>query len=456
MKTVKLLISLILAMSLTGTAFGMSSQAHTRTNLQALDILQKGDEKQRWIYGFFSYHASRNGGSPQEYIAAMGPQPDNFLDTVIGGWWIGYRYFIEVQFLFKTGFTSYWHFTSAFRPGKNGDRYSGFAYPIAPDDGFFGLNGVIKTLLYNQEIKSGSYENAKGLVIGLKDIFQIFTKNWLGLATDFYNGEKGSSGDWGIPGAPDAIHDYQTQNASTDRSKNGQYKGQSWRVPSSNWDDIQDTYFNPGANAGQYWYNQFTHTSSFDSITADQMKMLGYATHWIADGATAQHVWSTTDHYHVDFESFMDEMIGSKGFVVDKTEVENLIIEFEASGMTTYAQKFANGAKDSPKGLKDGEVSIKDLKINGQTDPTLYSAGDILRWLAEKAVTYDKVLVDDSETTFTTYGKKCLTLAVAGEILLFQKAVADLYKKKQYERLGLKEDYWGYGTWAGQSRNQIR
>jgi hypothetical protein len=144
MKTVKLFISILLACALSASSiFGMAAKAHTGTVLQALEILQKGNEGQRWVYGFFNYHAGRNGTSAQATIAENGPAPDNFLDTVIGGWWIGYRYFIEVQFLTSIGFTSYWHFTSAYRPGKYGDRYSGYAYSVQPPGGFFGLNNIV-------------------------------------------------------------------------------------------------------------------------------------------------------------------------------------------------------------------------------------------------------------------------------------------------------------------------
>ena len=456
MKTVKLFISFLLISAFVAPAIGMSAQSHRGTLLQALEILQKGSAKQRWVYGYYAYHASRNGTSPQATIAEMGPKPDNFLDTVIGGWWIGYRYFIEVQFLTSIGFTSYWHFTSAERPGKYGDRYSGYSYQMAPEDGFFGFNTMVKRLLYNQEIQSGSYENAKGLVLGLKDIFQIVSKNWLGLLKDFYMGEKGSSGEWGLPGAPDVIHDYQTQTASTDRTVNGQYQKNttSWRVPEKNWDDIQDTYFNPGANAGQFWYNQFTHNASFDDIKEEQLKQLGYAMHWIADGATVQHVWSTTDHNHTDFESYMDEMI-SGGFKVDRDAVEQLIQNFENSEMYTYAQKHVQISDlDNNKGktgnivnIADNGVKLKDIRVNGEFDYTMVSAGDILRWLAQEAIKKTDVLSDDSEETFTSIGNECLTLAVAGEILLMTKGIADLYKAKQYEKkmtiLNDKKDIWG-------------
>jgi hypothetical protein len=467
MKTVKLFISILLFGAFAATStWGMSAKAHRGTVLQALEILQKGNESQRWVYGFFNYHAQRNGTSAQATIADMGPAPDNFLDTVIGGWWIGYRYFVEVQFLTSIGFTSYWHFTTAYRPGKYGDRYSGYGYSVQPPGGFFGLNNIVKTLLYNQEVKSGSYENAKGLVLGLKDIFQIFTKDWLGLASDFYNGEKDSG--WGIPGNPDVINNYQTQTASTDRSINGQTGSNgNARVPSGNWDDIQDTFFSPGANAGQYWYNQFTHTSNFDDIKADTMKQIGYAMHWIADGSTPQHVWNTTDHNHTSFEGFMDDFI-AKGFKADKDAVEALILQFENSDMTTLSQKFSCSASPvagacANNQISAGDVALKNLKVNGKSDATLYSAGDILRWLAETAVTYDKVLSDDSEATFKANAERSLTLAVAGEILLLRKATADLYKKKQYSRIvdagnAPAEGIWGYGTFTvnNVTYNQIR
>ena len=460
MTLISKVIVFITALVMAHSAFAMHAVAHRETVNQALKLAQQGDEKSRWIYSFYSYHAQRAGTSAHSTIADNGPSPDNFLDTIIGGWWIGYRYFIEVQFQIGGGFTTYWHAVAAFRPGKNGDRYSGFAYPIAPSGGIFGLNSILKTVLYNQEIKSGSYENAKGLVIGLKDIFQIFTGDWLGLAKDMYSGEK-AVGDWPVEGAPDVLHNYQTQTASTDPTVNGQFKDGKYRIPESNWDKIQETYFNPATNVGQYWYNQFTHLAEFDEVSENQLNQLGYVMHFVADMATAQHVWSTTDHNHVSFEHHMDVML-EKGYQVDKDKVYSWIEKFYASDMTTLKQTFATGANDTPAGLTEGEIAIKDLKINGKIDPTLYSAGDLLRWMAEETVNFNKVLSDDSEETFDKYAKECLTLAVAGEILMMHKGAADLYKKKQYTRMmndsGIKPDIWGYGTFTinGVTYNQIR
>ena len=46
MKTVKYFLSLLLLVALSAPSFGMSAQAHRGTILQALEILQKGDEKE--------------------------------------------------------------------------------------------------------------------------------------------------------------------------------------------------------------------------------------------------------------------------------------------------------------------------------------------------------------------------------------------------------------------------
>jgi len=468
MKTVKLFMTLLLVILFSSKVFGFAHVAHEKTIIQALDLLQKGDEKQRWMYGYFVYHGQRNGTSPQRTIAAMGPRPDDFLDTVIGGWWVGYRYFVEVDLIdTHMNFTSYSHFTSTFRPGKNGDRYVGYAFPYAPSDGFFGLNRVLKTLLHNQEVKSGSFENAKGLVLGLKDIFQVFTKNWMGLASDFYMGERGGADTWGLPGAPNVLLDYQTQTSSTVEAENGANKpggGGEWRIPKSNWEDIQDTYFSPGANSGQYWYNQFSHSAKFDSMSKEDLETLGYAMHWVADAAMPVHVWSTTGHNHVDFEHYIDDNI-NKGYKANKDLVQTYINQFYNTTTTTYPQVFAAGAKDTPtSGVSTAtkkEVSIKDLKVNGKPDPTLYSVGDILRWLSEIAVDNNKIMTDTSDKVYIPAQEKTMALAVAGEILVMEKVTADLYKKKQYERLVSASNpatIWGYGKFevAGTWYNQIR
>jgi len=400
----------IMTLAITSSVFAMKGTAHTQTVLQAFDYLKNGTEKERWIAGFFEYHADRNNTTPGDTIATAAPQPDDFLDTVIGGWWVGYRYFASVQFLTNINFTSYSHFTSAFRPGKYGDIHSGFVYRFAPDDGFFGLNGIIKTILYNQEVKSGAYENAKGLVLGLKDIFQVFTGDWFGLAKDFYMGEKA---DFGIPGAPDFVNNYQAQTSA----HRGNSTTAAWvkRVPASNWEDYQDVAFNPGANAGQWWYNEFTTYAEFTKMNANLMKTLGYVMHWAADGATPQHVWTTTAHYHVDFESHIDETLTGAGYVANPENVRAFIEAFKTD-------------------------TQEDLTYRGETlavaggDPTKYATGDILRWIARVAVTNDKVLTDDSTETFDAGAHHAIDLAVASIVLVLEKSTADLYKKQELEK----------------------
>lgn len=398
------------------SVFGMKGLAHKETAKMAYEFLQNGTEKQRWIAGFYEYHADRNGTSYAETIAKAAPQPDDFLDTVIGGWWVGYRYYASVQFLTNINFTSYWHFTSSFRPGKYGDIHSGFWYRVAPDDGFFGLNGIIKTVLYNQEIKSGSYENAKGLVLGLKDIFQVFTQDWVGLAKDFYMGEKS---DFGIPGAPDVLHNYQAQSSA----HRGNTTEAAWakRVPASNWDDYQDVVFNPGANAGQWWYNEFTTYAEFTNMTDNLLRTLGYTMHWASDSATPQHVWSTTAHYHVDFESHIDEVISSQGYRANADNVIALIEEFKNDTQEdlTYRKK----ADGTPETIADAGG-----------DPTLYAAGDILRWISRKAVQNDKVLTDDSASSFDPGARESIDLATTAIVLVLEKATADLYKKQELSK----------------------
>lgn len=408
-RMVKFVLAMLVVLP-AASAFAMKGTAHTQTVVQALDYLRNGTEKQRWLAGFYEYHADRNNTTPEDTIATSAPQPDDFLDTVIGGWWIGYRYYASVQFLTNINFTSYWHFTSAFRPGKYGDIHSGFVYRFAPDDGFFGLNGIIKTILYNQEVKSGAYENAKGLVLGLKDIFQIFTSDWVGLATDFYMGEKA---DFGIPGAPDVLNNYQAQTSA----HRGNSTTAPWtkRVPASNFDDYQDIAFHPGANAGQWWYNEFATQAEFTRMTANVMRTLGFVMHWAADGATPQHVWTTTAHYHVDFESHIDEMITGKGYKANRDKVTALIEEFKAD-------------------------TQEDLTYRGETiaaaggDPTRYSTGDILRWIARKAVQNDRVLNDDSAESFDPGAQQAIDLAVVAISLVLEKGAADLYKKQELEK----------------------
>ena len=482
MKTVKLiLLSLALGLFLNVNKIeAFAAGVHEKAIDQALEYLRtSNDAKDRWVYGFYEYHASRNGTSPNAVLSKMGPQPDNFLDTVIGGWWIGYRYFVEVQFLTNIGFTSYWHFTSTFRPGKYGDRFSGFAYPIAPDEGFFGLNNIVKMILYNQEVKSGSFENARGLVIGLKDIFQIVTKDWMGLMKDFYMGEKDSG--WGLSGASDVIHDYQTQTSSTNHAYNGQYAGgtstkmassNSWRVPANNWDDIQDTYFSPGSNAATWWANQARHNSSFDDIREAQLKQIGYMQHWVVDAAAIVHGYSSTGNNHTGYEKYADDYI--RNFKVNKEKVKEKIEAFKNSDMKTYAQKFSNPNELNESGcatptgdidqISSEGVAIKCLKKGNKTDPTLYAIGDILRWISIEASKHTKVLTDDSEETFRTATEDNITLAVAGVVLTLEKLSADLYKKKQYERITRAENaplegIWGYGVWTlngDATFNQIR
>ncbi|HNR88858.1 MAG TPA: hypothetical protein PKM65_11005 [Spirochaetota bacterium] len=297
----KLFISitiLLFCVALSGTGSAWKFNSHRDTVVKAFEFMESShaDYIQQWTANFLKYA----GGS--DIALKMGNKngdTDNFYDTSIGGWWVGYRTHVGI-FGFDTNFTSFWHFITMFRPGNYGNAYSGYSYKYSLEDGFWGLNGVIKSLLYNQDVRnSGNAGNNISYPTngkGVKDAYKF--RYQLSAGQKYYSTTSGG-----------------------------------------NYDDYQDIIFEPNSNASAYWYAKALEGRTPSNIGAAHLYYLGHVFHMVGDSNVTQHVWNTSDHNHVDYEGWVDD---NRASLVNFARVKELVQEFKNAHGITSPDKLRN------------------------------------------------------------------------------------------------------------------
>ncbi len=239
---------------------------HKSSVIHAMNYMGSGnaDSVQQWAAQFLKY---MGGEDIAEQMGIKNGDTDDFKDTSVGGWWVGYRTNVSL-FGFDTNFTSYWHFLTMFRPGHYGNAYDGYSYKYSPDDGFWGYNGLVKSLLYNQDVKNkdkagrtiSNPENGQGVRDGYKYRYQLSSSQ------KYYS-----------------------------------------TTPGSNYDDYQNIIFEPNSNAAVYWYFKALYGRVSSNIDRGHMLYLGHVMHMAGDANVTQHIWDTLDHYHTSYEGWVDE-----------------------------------------------------------------------------------------------------------------------------------------------------
>jgi hypothetical protein len=253
------------SLSLAGKGNAWKFNTHRDTVIKAFEFMEtQGDANQKWIVQFLKY---RGGSDIALRVGNKNGDTDNFRDTSIGGWWIGYRTNVGI-FGFDVNYTSFWHFISMFRPGHFGNPYDGYSYRYSLDDGFWGLNGVIKSLLYNQDVRN---EGNAGRTIS--------------------NPENGQ----GVRSA--YRFKYQLSESQKYYST----------TPSSNYEDYQNIIFEPNSNSAAYWYGKALYGRTSTTVDSAHIEYLGHVFHMAGDACVTQHVWDTSDHNHVSYEGWVDD-----------------------------------------------------------------------------------------------------------------------------------------------------
>ncbi|MCP4133330.1 MAG: hypothetical protein GY754_20345 [bacterium] len=281
-----------------GTGNAWQFNTHKDSVVDAFEYMEsKTDGTGEYFAANFLKYAG--GDDVAEKLGIKNSETDDFYDTSIGGWWIGYRTHGEIGG-FVANFTSFWHFFSMFRPGTNGNAYDGYSYQYSMGDGFWGNNGLMYSALYNQDVQNKG--NAG------KEIFN-------------------DTGGKGVKSA----YKFKYQNSASE-----QYYS---TTPDNNYDDYQDVIFEPSSNAGAYWYGRSIEGKSSTTITWDTLQYLGSTLHMAGDANVTQHVWDTSDNYHTGYEGWVNDNYTS---LFDVTVVEDYIEEFKTEYSITDDSQLKN------------------------------------------------------------------------------------------------------------------
>ncbi|MGK8709001.1 hypothetical protein ACRS5L_21575 [Metapseudomonas otitidis] len=246
--TSRLVASLVLC-ALAGQAHAWSQPTHKNIVKDALAYMNSAyaTEEMRQAYAFY-VGAAGSEVKAGEILGRAAYDVDDFRDTRLGGWWVGYEYAPVWNAAAKlVNYTSYWHFLNMGRQGDaHGNPHGGYDYRYHKVDGTIAdVDWYAKVYLYNRELKREDFDTTEA------------------------HYRRGSRSNW-----------------------------------QEHYGDFQTAAFQPIDNLAGYWFDQFR--------AAPSLQTIGYALHATGDVAQPHHVWITSANGHVSWEGWVDDHYASE------------------------------------------------------------------------------------------------------------------------------------------------
>jgi len=194
----------------------------------------------------YQFYVGAAGSEAQagEVLGQAAYDVDDFKDTRLGGWWIGYEYApVGNAAASLVNYTSYWHFINMGRQGDaHGNDHGGYDYRYRKVDGSWSgdVDWYAMVYLYNRELKQDDFNSTEA------------------------HYRQGSSSNW-----------------------------------QQHYGDFQTTAFQPIDNLAKYWFDQFK--------AAPSLQTIGYALHATGDVAQPHHAWVTSGNGHSGWEGWVDD-----------------------------------------------------------------------------------------------------------------------------------------------------
>lgn len=162
--TSRLVASLVLC-ALAGQAHAWSQPTHKNIVKDALAYMNSpyATEEMRQAYAFY-VGAAGSEAKAGEILGQAAYDVDDFRDTRLGGWWVGYEYAPVWNAAAKlVNYTSYWHFLNMGRQGDaHGNPHGGYDYRYHKVDGTIAdVDWYAKVYLYNRELKREDFDTTE-------------------------------------------------------------------------------------------------------------------------------------------------------------------------------------------------------------------------------------------------------------------------------------------------------
>ncbi|MEO4047950.1 hypothetical protein AAFN46_12770 [Pseudomonas sp. CAU 1711] len=196
----------------------------------------------RRAYQFY-VGAAGSEAAAGEILGQAAYDVDDFKDTRLGGWWVGYEHApLWGAAASIVNYTSYWHFINMGRVGDDhGNDHGGYDYRYHKvDGGVSDVDWYAMVYLYNRELKKSDFDSTEA------------------------HYRQGSRSDW-----------------------------------QKHYGDFQTAAFQPIDNLANYWFEQFK--------AAPSLQTIGFALHATGDVAQPHHAWITSANGHSSWEGWVND-----------------------------------------------------------------------------------------------------------------------------------------------------
>ncbi|WP_263143673.1 hypothetical protein [Pseudomonas sp. RIT-PI-AD] len=273
-----------------GHAAAWSQPTHKNIAKDALAFLNSAyaTPEMKRAYQFY-VGAAGSEAKAGEILGQAAYDVDDFQDTHLGGWWVGYEYApMGDAAASLVNYTSYWHFIDMGRQGDvHGNDHGGYDYRYHKVDGSISdVDRYAMIYLYNRELLKSDFDTTEA------------------------HYRQGSRSDW--------QRDY---------------------------GDFQTTAFQPIDNLANYWFEQFK--------AAPSLQTIGYVLHATGDVGQPHHSWVTSANGHTSWEGWVDDRYLAEGFADPAAVANRIAVYDTRQPLRDLITQTAQIAYQNPEPLYD-------------------------------------------------------------------------------------------------------
>lgn len=300
-------------------------------------------------------HFLKNFGGDDIHIiiARKSGNTDEFTDTYATSWWNGKRGNIDLGSK-RINISTLWHFLSITKQGCCGNEFPGFSFSFAPPRSGTHYNKLLRAFLFNHKVENTGFAGF-GISMPIRLIGPIDAYRFRGQSTAFR-----------------AFYSI---------------------TPEKNYLQLQNTIFEPSTNAAAFWYAQAIEGTRVGMTDIQHIGYLGHVMHLANDATVTHHLYSTLDHYHDEYEQFVNDNLPS---LYSETKVNELI------------SLFYNSAA--------GRKCLKNTMIR-----------DIILFFARRSAGMTAPLYSDLFEVRKNCGKEQFCASVAENVIIITKYYLDIH-----------------------------